>query len=99
MGKTATAGQRAGSEVLLDVDVDAVSAAAIDPRLILHGPVPRLIDEWQREPRVWDAVRRAVDDRSAPGQFILTGSATPNDDVPRHSGAGRISLGYSRRSR
>lgn len=91
-GKTATARQRAGSEVLLDVDIDAVRAVAIDPRLILDGPVPRLIDEWQREPRVWDAVRRAVDDRSAPGQFILTGSATPNDDVLRHSGAGRISV-------
>jgi len=91
-GKTATARQRAASEVLLDVDVDAVRAVAIDPRLVLDGPVPRLLDEWQREPRVWDAVRRAVDDRSAPGQFILTGSATPNDDVPRHSGAGRISV-------
>ena len=91
-GKTATARQRAASEVLLDVDIEALRAVAIDPRLILDGPVPRLIDEWQREPRVWDAVRRAVDDRSAPGQFILTGSATPNDVVPRHSGAGRISV-------
>jgi predicted AAA+ superfamily ATPase len=91
-GKTATARQRAASEVLLDVDIEAIRAVAIDPRLILDGPVPRLIDEWQRQPRVWDAVRRAVDDRSAPGQFILTGSATPNDDVPRHSGAGRISV-------
>jgi len=91
-GKTATARQRAGSEVLLDVDVDALRAAAIDPRLILGGPAPRLIDEWQRAPRVWDAVRRSVDDRSSPGQFILTGSATPNDDVPRHSGAGRFSV-------
>ena len=45
-GKTATARQRAGSEVLLDVDIDAVRAVAIDPRLILDGPVPRLIDEW-----------------------------------------------------
>jgi predicted AAA+ superfamily ATPase len=91
-GKTATARRIAASEVLLGVDVDAARAVAIDPRLILDGPAPRLIDEWQREPRVWDAVRRAVDDRSASGQFILTGSATPNDDVPRHSGAGRISV-------
>lgn len=91
-GKTATARQRAASEVLLDVDIDAARAVAIDPRLILDGPVPRLLDEWQRQPRVWDAVRRAVDDRSTPGQFILTGSATPNDDVPRHSGAGRMSV-------
>ena len=91
-GKTATARQLAASEVLLDVDVDAARAASIDPGLILAGPVPRLLDEWQREPRVWDAVRRAVDDRSRPGQFILTGSATPSDEVPRHSGAGRISV-------
>ena len=91
-GKTATARRRAASEVLLDVDVEAMRAVAVDPRLVLDGPSPRLIDEWQREPRVWDAVRRAVDDRSAPGQFILTGSATPNDDAARHSGAGRISV-------
>ncbi|MHB8341605.1 MAG: ATP-binding protein [Mycobacteriales bacterium] len=91
-GKTATARQHAASEVLLDIDVDAAQAAAIDPRLILDGPVPRLVDEWQREPRVWDAVRRTVDDRGAPGQFILTGSATPADATARHSGAGRISV-------
>jgi hypothetical protein len=89
-GKTATARQQAASEVLLDVDVDARHAAAIDPRLILDGPAPRLIDEWQREPRIWDAVRRAVDDRGESGQFILTGSATPAPDASRHSGAGRI---------
>lgn len=91
-GKTATARELAASEVLLDVDVAAAQAAGVDPRLILDGPVPRLIDEWQREPRVWDAIRRAVDDRGKSGQFILTGSATPRDDVARHSGAGRISL-------
>lgn len=91
-GKTATAREVAASEVLLDVDVSAAQAARVDPRLVLAGPVPRLIDEWQREPRVWDAVRRAVDDRGEAGQFILTGSATPRDDVVRHSGAGRISV-------
>lgn len=91
-GKTATARQQAKSEVLLDIDADALKAAALDPRLILDGASPRLIDEWQREPRVWDAVRRAVDDRATSGQFILTGSATPSDSVVRHSGAGRISV-------
>lgn len=91
-GKTATARELAASEVLLDVDVSAAEAVGIDPRLVLGGPVPRLIDEWQRAPRIWDAVRRAVDDRGEVGQFILTGSATPRDDVPRHSGAGRISV-------
>lgn len=89
-GKTTTARQVAASEVLLDVDADARTAAAVDPRLILGGPTPRLIDEWQREPRVWDVVRRAVDDRQGP--FIFTGSATPNDSEPRHSGAGRFSV-------
>lgn len=89
-GKTATARQKARSEVLLDTDVQAERRAALDPRLLLEGATPRLIDEWQRAPRVWDAVRRAVDDRGLPGQFILTGSATPSDHVPRHSGAGRF---------
>lgn len=89
-GKTATARQRAASEVLLDVDPEAERRAAIDPRLLLDGPAPRLLDEWQRTPRLWDAVRRAVDDRGLPGQFILTGSATPDDSIRRHSGAGRF---------
>jgi predicted AAA+ superfamily ATPase len=91
-GKTATARQRASSEVLLDSDPNAVKRAELDPRLILDGPTPRLLDEWQRTPRLWDVVRRAVDDRGLAGQFILTGSATPNDDIPRHSGAGRFGL-------
>ncbi|MBN9608303.1 MAG: hypothetical protein BGO26_20275 [Actinobacteria bacterium 69-20] len=89
-GKTATARQRAGSEVLLDIDPEAERRAAIDPRLLLDGTTPRLLDEWQRAPRIWDAVRRAVDDRGLSGQFILTGSATPKDDAVRHSGAGRF---------
>lgn len=91
-GKTATARQRAASEVLLDADANAVRRADLDPRLILDGPTPRLLDEWQRAPLLWDVVRRAVDDRGAPGQFILTGSATPDDSVPRHSGAGRFGM-------
>lgn len=91
-GKTETARQHAQSEVLLDVDPEAQRAAAIDPRLILPGATPRLIDEWQREPRIWDAVRREVDARHLPGQFILTGSATPKDSAVRHSGAGRMTV-------
>lgn len=90
-GKTATARQVAASEVLLDVDVNARHAIAIDPALVLAGPIPRLIDEWQIEPTIWNHVRRAVDDRRDPGQFILTGSAVPADDITRHTGAGRIS--------
>jgi predicted AAA+ superfamily ATPase len=91
-GKTATARQLAASEVLLDSDPNAARRAELDPRLLLDGPTPRLLDEWQRTPRLWDAVRRAVDDRGNAGQFILTGSATPSNDIPRHSGAGRFGL-------
>jgi predicted AAA+ superfamily ATPase len=91
-GKTETARRVAASEVLLDLDAQAMEAASIDPRLILDGDTPRLIDEWQRQPRVWDAVRREVDRRGARGQFILTGSATPRDEAPRHSGAGRMAI-------
>ncbi len=90
-GKTETARQRAASEVLLDVDESAQAAAAVDPDLVLSGATPRLIDEWQVEPKIWNHVRRAVDDRKKPGQFILAGSAAPADDATRHSGAGRIS--------
>lgn len=91
-GKTATARRRATSEELLDIDPNAQRKAELDPRLVLAGQTPRLLDEWQRVPRVWDAVRRAVDDRGQPGQFILTGSATPPDEVQRHSGAGRFGV-------
>jgi len=90
-GKTETARQIAASEVLLDTDVTSREAAALNPNLILPGDVPRLIDEWQVEPQVWNHIRRAVDDRRKPGQFILAGSAVPADDATRHSGAGRFS--------
>ena len=89
-GKTETARQHAASEVRLDVDETAAELARLDPGLVLDGPTPRLIDEWQVEPRIWNAVRRAVDDRGEPGQFLLTGSATPAPDALRHSGAGRM---------
>ena len=90
-GKTETARQHARSEVLLDVDKSARQAIQIDPRLVLAGDVPRLVDEWQLEPSIWNHIRRAVDNRRAPGQFILTGSAVPPDDITRHTGAGRLS--------
>ena len=90
-GKTESARQQAASEVLLDVDASARLAVDIDPSLVLEGPSPRLIDEWQIEPALWNHIRRAVDDRRSPGAFILTGSAVPADDVTRHTGAGRIS--------
>lgn len=91
-GKTETARQAASSSVLLDVDENARMAAAVDPSLVLEGGVPRLIDEWQVEPGLWNHVRRAVDARGMTGQFILTGSSVPADDVARHTGAGRFSF-------
>ena len=90
-GKTATAGRQAASEVLLDIDDNARRAAEMDPRLVLEGGRPRLIDEWQTAPGVWNHIRRAADTEPGPGRFILTGSAVPADDITRHSGAGRIS--------
>jgi predicted AAA+ superfamily ATPase len=90
-GKTATARRQAASEVRFDLDDDAREMALIDPLRVLRGATPRLLDEWQLAPRIWNAVRREVDDRPGRGQFILTGSATPADDLTRHSGAGRFS--------
>ena len=90
-GKTTTARQAASSEVLMDADPSVDEAMAVDPRLLLEGPEPRLIDEWQVEPAIWNYIRRAVDDRPGRGHFILTGSAVPPDDITRHTGAGRMS--------
>jgi len=90
-GKTESATRQAGSVVRLDVDQPSREAARVDPRLLLEGARPRLLDEWQLFPELWDHVRRAVDDAEDPGQFLLTGSATPRDDGRRHSGAGRFS--------
>lgn len=92
-GKTATALQHAASVVRLDRDPNARTAAAMLPQQTLAGETPRLIDEWQVVPDLWNAVRHEVDDRAPrKGQFILTGSSAPNDDVHRHSGAGRIAV-------
>ena len=91
-GKTETASRIAASSVFLDVDASAQQAFAVDPSLVLEGPTPRLIDEWQIEPQIWNHVRRLVDHRRRPGQFVLTGSSVPRDDVSRHTGAGRFSF-------
>jgi hypothetical protein len=89
-GKTATGRNTCASEALLDVDDDMRSAVSVNPAAVLDGETPRLIDEWQLAPAIWNHVRQAVDDRRQPGQFVLTGSAVPADDVTRHSGAGRF---------
>lgn len=66
------------------------SLAQLSPALVLDGKTPRLIDEWQEVPSLWDAVRFQVDKVTSKGQFVLTGSATPNHKGILHSGAGRI---------
>jgi len=88
VGKTATAERRARSVFYLDEPAHRVIAEA-DPAQVLTGEKPLLLDEWQRVPALWDAVRRAVDHESAPGRYLLTGSAGPVTP-PTHSGAGRI---------
>lgn len=90
-GKTETARRAARSEVRLDVDDEARSAAIVAPALLLDGEKPRLIDEWQLVPAVWDHIRRDVDEHpEQAGRYILTGSAVATDDQVRHSGGLRF---------
>lgn len=97
-GKTTTAEQIAGSILYVDEPTKKEQnkkLAGINPRLLLEGATPRLLDEWQEAPELWDAVRFEVDHRDEGlGQFILTGSAVPLDKVGRdkisHSGTGRF---------
>jgi len=88
VGKTATALERAATARRLD-DPAELAIARADPRRLVNGKPPVLVDEWQRLPETWDLVRRAVDDGAGPGSFLLTGSAVPVPG-PVHSGAGRI---------
>lgn len=90
VGKTTTARRFAASEVRLDQDRAALAAALTDPRLVLDGDRPRLIDEYQLAPGMWNAVRGTVDDAGGKGLFLLTGSATPDPRETRHTGARRI---------
>jgi uncharacterized protein len=88
VGKTATAAQRVVTIHQLD-DVAQRAIAEADPDRLLASEPPVLIDEWQYVPAVWDKVRRAADTYAQPGQFLLTGSASPKD-TGTHSGGGRI---------
>lgn len=74
-----------------DKSLSYLKAADTKPSLLLKGKAPRLIDEWQMAPVLWDAVRHMVDRRGNVGQFILTGSAVPKDNAVQHTGTGRIS--------
>lgn len=90
VGKTTTAQGFAASEIRLDRDQAALDSAQADPRLVLDGESPRLIDEYQLAEGIWNAVRGRVDDRGEKGLFLLTGSSTPEFDRVSHSGARRI---------
>lgn len=92
-GKTWTSRYHSESEYLVgdpDNNFQNRKLAEMSPSLILQGSTPRLIDEWQEVPPIWDAVRYEVDKRGNKGQFILTGSSTPKVKGVMHSGAGRI---------
>ncbi len=94
-GKTTTAEQQARSILYMDNPASFESnlqMAEIDPGILLEGDTPRLVDEWQLAPKLWDTVRFEVDHRHQVGQFILTGSAVPSDEKSmQHSGTGRFS--------
>lgn len=91
-GKSTTAEQFARSSIRLQDPANGplLEAAQGQPSIILGGNKPRLIDEWQDFPEIWDAVRTEVDKNHLAGQYLLTGSSTPRKRKPRHSGAGRI---------
>jgi len=92
-GKTTTAEQIAKSVIKLqDTDMrdEYLATAASKPSMLLQGDTPRLIDEWQDAPVLWDAVRTMVDSRTVPGQFVLTGSNAVDRSKIHHSGTGRI---------
>jgi len=93
-GKTTSAEQQAKSVLKLqdpDMTKGYLATAEVKPSLLLQGENPRLIDEWQMAPVLWDAVRNAVDERSEAGLFILTGSTVVDESTIMHSGTGRIS--------
>lgn len=93
-GKTTTSSRFAKSTIVMTdpkSEKENLLLAEVNPELLLEGNTPRLIDEWQVAPKLWDAIRFVVDKRNNEGQFLLTGSSTPvNRDDIDHSGAGRF---------
>lgn len=92
-GKTTTAKQQSNSLIQLQdprFSKSYLKLADVDPLSLLDGEKPRLIDEWQMAPQLWDAVRFSVDELEGEGLYILTGSTTVDDSIIMHSGAGRI---------
>lgn len=91
-GKTETASQVAQSVLYADRDQSVPLALDVAPHKLLEGATPRLIDEWQVVPKIWDHVRHEVDARRTVGQFILTGSSSPEEQAKLHSGSGRFTV-------
>lgn len=91
-GKTESAKQFAKSILQVDQDEQVELLMKTAPNRLLMGDTPRLIDEWQEQPKLWNYIRHEIDARKKKGQFILTGSSTPEESVKMHSGAGRFTI-------
>lgn len=91
-GKTESAKQFAHSILAVDQDEQVPLLMETAPQRLLLGETPRLIDEWQEQPKIWNYVRHEIDNRKQTAQFILTGSANPDETVKMHSGAGRFTV-------
>ena len=91
-GKTEMAKQFAHSILQVDRDENVSTLMETSPKRLLVGETPRLIDEWQLQPNLWNYIRHEVDERQKSAQFILTGSANPEEAAKMHSGAGRFTI-------
>lgn len=91
-GKTEMAKQFAHSILQVDRDENVSTLMETSPQRLLVGETPRLIDEWQLQPNLWNYIRHEVDERQKSAQFILTGSANPEESAKMHSGAGRFTI-------
>jgi uncharacterized protein len=91
-GKTESAKQFSRSVLEVDTDPQVPLLLETAPARLLQGDSPRLLDEWQEQPKLWNLVRHEVDKRAMPAQFILTGSANPDEKTKKHSGAGRFTV-------
>lgn len=91
-GKTESAKQIAKSVLNVDRDENVPALINMAPKRLLLGETPRLIDEWQAQPKLWDLIRHEIDERQSNSQFILTGSANPEESAKMHSGAGRFTI-------
>ena len=89
-GKTETAKQFSASVLNVDRDEQVPAFMQTEPQKLLYGKTPRLIDEWQEQPKLWNYIRHEIDNRNQTAQFILTGSANPEESIKMHSGAGRF---------